>query len=332
MAIYSKTTKQMMIDLINEGNPQLPFPINLTDFEFTLPEVIADPGNGHNTRIRISAKPNTDYVGNVVLTYRRLNIANIFRNMTLEIERWLPQVGSQGSVWVQLRELLPIYSEKYGFNFNPTEWTDRGLTGYNAERGDTFPITPVSTNLAFIGSVNAKWHLGERTLESLLPVDVVSGRRFPGGNNFTIPVDHKYWVTPDGFDLDHSANKDILEGHYLTANVNSFIGQTGGGYNEAISAFLNSCMSRVRAREHEKNVSYTYNRFYTGSLLDNANSPSVGVNVKVGGLNGCLIKRYVLPHAAVPEANSEFYNRCVVVEIPSSSSWGTGRLFFHYNV
>lgn len=335
MAIYSKTTKQMMVDLINAGNPQLPFPVNETDFEFGLPEVIANPGNGHNTKIRLTAKPNTNYVGNVQLTYRRLDVGRIFGNMTLEVFRWIANTGSLSQVLTTLNDMLPLYSEKFGFNFQIGEWTDRNLTGYNGIRGDTFTITPVATNLAFVGNATAKWTIGERTLESLLSVDVIPGRRYPGGNDFVTPG-HKYWVTPDGFDVDYSFAKDYLESSSLAngsagnVRTNVFVGDAYGDGGQTTRQYIeDNILKTLKNRNGD---------FYTILTAAGLGQPvQDGINTPFR-LNGLMWRRYALPHPDLPEANSEFYNRCVVMDLSETvggngpSNWGVGRLFMHYNV
>jgi hypothetical protein len=334
MAIYSKTTKQMMVDLINAGNPQLPFPINETDFEFGLPEVIADPGNGHNTRIRITAKPNTNYVGNVQLTYRRLDVGRIFRNMTLEVSRWVANTGANGSPLILLSSLYPLYSEKYGFNFAVGEWGDGNLSGLNGIRGDVFNIAPIANNLAFVGNVQGKWTIGERTLESLLSVDVVAGRRYPGGNDFVTPG-HKYWVTPDGFDMDFSAFKDTLEsgvvatGYAGGIRANVYVGDNYADGSQPIRQIIeNNILKTLKNRNGD---------FYT---IVTAGGPAAVTEAMTTPfrLNGAYFRRYALPHADVPEANSEFYNRCLVISVNDAfgglgqRDWGTGRILLHYNV
>lgn len=328
MAIYSKTTKQMMVDLINEGNPQLPFPINATDFEFTVPEIIPETPAGHNTSIRISARPNTDYVGNVVLTYRRLNIGYIFRNMTLLVDRWMPNIG-MSTTYIQLRELLPLFGEKYGFNFIPEEWYDQALTGYNGISGHTFNIRPLPTNLAFVGAVAAKWLIGEQSLETLLPVDVIPGRQYPGGNDFAEINERKYWVNPDNFDYDYSAHKDVLENPYLP---NVVIGYDSSSYSQSDQAFIDACISKLPVRPDSRFDTYIAKAGVSSNQADASSHPTHGVLMVEGGLNGIYPRRYTLPNSAVPEANSEFYNRCIVLDIPDECEWATGRLFFHYNV
>lgn len=331
MAIYAKTAKQMLVDLINEGNPNLPFPINDSDFDFTVPEVITDPGNGHNTKIRVIAKPNTNYIGNIVVTYRRLNIGYIFRNMTLEVDRWIANTGVNSGSLLTLNELLPLYSEKYGLPFTVGEWTDRWLSGVHGIRGDAFSITPLSSNLVFVGTISARWYIGERTLDSLLPVDVVAGRLYPGGNDLDDP-EHKYWVTPDSFNIDFTDKADVLNNGSLSAIP---IGRyQGGQFTSAQQRFVDEVLPRVTARNHPRITEANYIAHVGNGSVGSypADYELSGYLVRELGLTGIQPIRYTLPDARVPEANSEFFNRVLVLPMPADCPWGTGNLYFHFNV
>lgn len=330
MAIYGKTTRQMLVDLINEGNPDLPFPINDTDFDFTMPEVIADPGNGHNTRVRVIAKAGTNYIGNILVTYRRLTISTIFRNMILELEHWVPNTGANGNVISNVYSLLPLFSEKFGLNFEANDqcWNNQNLTGNHGVGGSTFNITAHANNWAYIGSVQARWLVGERTLESLLPNDIVAGRQYPGGNDLDNP-EHKYYVTPDGFDRDYTEYKNFMESSSIASGVNGAVSQMIGISMNSLDTFGRSFMSTVlnsiRNRAGDFYLANMDSSHHAGS------SPNGYLNLPFS-LNGTYARRYALPHAAVPEANAEFYNRVVVIELPEDCPWGTGKLFLHYNV
>lgn len=328
MAIYSKTPKQLVVDLINAGNPQLPFLVTEADFNFSIPEVITDPGNGHNTRIRIMAKPNTNYTGNLLVTYRRLDIGRIFKNMTLSVQKWMANTGANGTVLLTLKDIFPLFSDKYGFNFIPEDWTDRNLTGYNGVRGDLFTIAPVANNLAFVGTVNGRWDIGERTLESLLAVDQIPGRRFPGGNDFTVPAARKYWMLPDTHDIDFTEQAAVLENGNLT---NQYIGYGWSSYYTAQTAFRDQVLSRVTPRQNERGITSFKTRMAVSQEY-NKTDPIAGYTLVEGGLNGMILTKVILPNASYPEANSEFFNRALVMAFPADCPWGTGRVFFHYNV
>lgn len=332
MAIYSKPSKQMVIDLINAGNPNLPFKINETDFELLDLKSIDTLPNGHNTSIRIVAKPNTNYVGNLILTYRRLNILNVFRNMVPVIDYWVPNTGANSNQLITSSELHSKLGDKYGFLFEAGMWSSVALSGYHGVRGDTFTISALAANWAFIGTISAKWNIGQQSLESLLSIDQIPGRLYPGGNDFTVVDDRRYWITPDGFDVDYSkysATFGTLEpelGTNGTIGYSMYLGSTTSNYATALNS-IKALVSSIKTRSGD-------NYIVRGGLQ--ADLAVEGIKYDMTGVS---IRNYRLPHAAVPEANSEFYNRCIVLDpdvlttfYPTAvKKWGTGRLILHYN-
>lgn len=319
MAIITKTAKAMLIDLINEGNPQLPFPINETDFEFSTPEVIIPAlANGHNTRIRVMSKPSSVYIGNVLVTYRRLAVSNLFRNMIPEIEQWFTNSKVlNGTQITTLYELLPQFSDKYGIVLEQSQFNNVGLSTYNGVRGDTFAMTAVANSWAYVGSTAMKWTNGEQTLQSLLPVDTIVGRLYPGGNNFAEGAPRKRFITPDSFDIDFTSEKVNLENGWSTqypfGNVNS-------SPSVLMVTIGNSLNSKLAAKGSSLRFLFPPN----GNLT---NYKTVDRS-----LEGLLLTRYRLPNAAVPEANAEFYNSVCVLTLPADCEWGVGKLYMHYNI
>lgn len=318
MAIYGKTAKAMLIDLINQGNPQLPFTINETDFEFSTPEVITPAlANGHNTKLRVMAKPSSAYIGNVVVTYRRLSLANIFRNMVPEVEQWFTnQKTLNGTQITTLYALLPQYSAKYGITLESSQFNDVSLTTLNGVRGDLFALTAKTDSWAYVGSASLKWTNGEQTLQSLLPVDTVNGRRYPGGNNFAEGVVRKRYIQPDTFDIDFSSDKASWESSYATSYV---IGNPNGVVPGFHQGMLNIINSKLAAKGSTLQ--------YVMGVTNN-----VGYRTIPGSLEGLQWTRIRLPHASYPEANAEFYNSALVITLPSDCEWGTGTVFIHYNI
>jgi hypothetical protein len=85
-----------------------------------------------------------------------------------------------------------------------------------------------------------------------------------------------------------------------------------------------------------------------GQNYTRANPPANGADIMAGinnknDLTGLIWRRYTLPHPDVPEANSEFFNRCVVLDtwesfvmtgapVSTPRAWAAGRIFLHYNV
>lgn len=318
MAIYGKTAKAMLIDLINEGNPQLPFDINETDFEFSTPEVITPAlANGHNTKLRVMAKPSSAYIGNVVVTYRRLSMANIFRNMVPEVEQWFTnQKVLNGTQITTLHALLPLFSAKYGITLETTQFADVSLNTYNGVRGDLFSLTALANSWAYVGSVSCKWTNGEQTLQSLLPVDTILGRVYPGGNNFAEGAPRKRFITSDLFDIDFTSDKATWESSYAT-------GYVIGNPNGVVPGFHQGMLNIINSKLAAKGLSLA---FVMGTSNPN------GYKTIDRSLEGLQFTRVRLPSANFPEANAEFYNSLLYIVLPANCEWGVGTLYIHYNI
>lgn len=320
MAIYSKTAKAMLIDLINEGNPQLPFDINETDFEFSTPEAITVLPNGHNTKLRVMAKPSSAYIGNVVVTYRRLNMANIFRNMVPEVEQWFTNNKAlSGAQVTTLYALLNQYSAKYGIVLEESQFNNVALTTYNGVRGDTFSLTAKADSWTYVGSAPMKWTNGEQTLASLLSVDTINGRYYPGGNDFSEGAPRKKFVTSEFFDIDFTAHKARMEGSYTTGYAYGYASGVVPGEQQAMINVMNTMLA---AKGSDLRIVCQWDR----------QSGWTRWKTDLGSIEGLTMNRYRLPHASFPEANSEFYNSMLVVTLPDTCEWGVGRIYMHYNI
>lgn len=319
MAIITKTAKAMLIDLINEGNPQLPFKINETDFEFSTPEIITPAlANGHNTRMRVMSKPSSVYIGNVLVTYRRLAVSNLFRNMIPEIEQWFTNSKVlNGTQITTLYDLLPQFSDKYGIVLEQSQFNNVGLSTYNGVRGDTFALTAVANSWAYVGSTAMKWTNGEQTLQSLLPVDTIVGRKYPGGNNFAEGAVRKRFVTSASFDIDFTSEKVNLENGWLSSY---WFGNVNSGPAALLTAIGNALNSKIAAKGSTL-------QFVFPQSGNQQNYRTVDRS-----LEGLYVTRYRLPHAQVPEANAEFYNSVCVVTLPDDCEWGVGKIYMHYNI
>lgn len=323
-SFYNKTAKQLLVDLINEGNPDMPFPINMTDYDFTRPEGIEVLPNGHNTQIRVIAKPTAPYTGNVLLTYRRINLASLFRGVIPEVKHWVSVSGYQ---WyqdlIQLHDLLNKFSKKYGILLEKDQIRNVGLDRYNGDRGDFFNIYAENDSLVFVGYTQAKWTIGKRTLEDLLEVDDIEGRVYPDGNDFSEDLDRRPYLTP----LFH--NTDFTMYHQ----------ENGSNWNRYDYRFSGTTASSY----------YRQYRIYEG-IMDSAFRQAFGFGVVPGYdytrydhagtgkdengdvyLHDIRYYRISLPDARYPEANSEFFNSAIVIEIPEDCPWGVGNIYFHYN-
>ena len=93
MAIYKGGDLDNLIDLINENNPDLPWPLDKVNFIYGKPAPIVGATDAQpNTTVRVQAKFNSTYRGSIDVAYRRVNLATLFRGYTyhhLQMVVWL---------------------------------------------------------------------------------------------------------------------------------------------------------------------------------------------------------------------------------------------------
>jgi hypothetical protein len=313
MAIYNGSARQLLVQLINEANPGLPFEVNTVDYDFTVPAVI-DPAtnNGRNTEIFLVPKTSSQYTGSIRLTYNRLDLGLLFRNVIPHVQKWVPNTGTEATTVIeQLHTLLPLYSAKYGIPLETSQIRDLGLQqrwGINPSL--TFQMQAEPTSLIYIGSVQSKWEIGKRTLESLYQNTEVEGRLYPNGNDFTDIATRKPYLSHFTFNDDFTLNPPPFSNNIIASNYIT------------IPRFMNEHIAHRLGLE--PNV-FATTISYASPVDVNDSSASRGIrDLRYRSVN--------LPHPDYPEANSDLYNRLSVMEIPDDCGWGCGNLYFHYNV
>jgi hypothetical protein len=318
MFFYDKTPKQMLVDLINEANPQLPFPINATDYEFMDPVAITETPEGHNSEIRLFAHPTAPYFGNIVLTYRRLDLGRLFWGITPRIQKWFPGsdgTGDNGQVIATLYDILPLFSKQYGLLLDETQIQNLSMTAYyGANEGRLYTMRARTDSYIYVGSVAYNWMSGRRGLEDVVTEDETVGIYYPGGSDFTDPEQRKVYLTPVTYDRDFSLEyfnntidwqqtRRYYIGHYREdSNHNRFLQDVAHVFEEVLGV--------TPTMTHNDANDYRATPF---------------------NFSGFGIVHTSLPNGNYPEANAEFYNYVIILECPPDCPWGVGNLYFHYN-
>lgn len=323
MAIYSKTARQMLVDLINEGNPDLPFKVDLTNFEFTHPTVIGDLENGHNTQIRVIAKPSSPYVGNTLLTYRRLDLGKLFEGVLPTVQRWVYNTGNPdtGTPRAQLHDLLPLYTKKYGITLEASQVWDRTLTEAMGVQGTPFQITAEPNSLVYIGHFDAVWFIGKRTLDDLVQIEEINGRQYPGGNEFADPSDRKLYFTPLTYATDYT---------YMLKEYSNW-DYGGDGERDSMSLNTGNTIDKANTQRILNLLNETLPASADFSITNRSGHYTDLVTTGTVSVSGIWRVRVDLPSVDYPEANSEFYNTAVILLIPEDCGWTTGNIYLHYN-
>lgn len=320
MSLYSKPAIEQLVDLINEANPDLPFPINSVDYEFSNPQsVTVTEEEPTNTRILVIAKPSAPYIGSIDLRYNRINLVNLFRNIEPEFIHWVENRGTSDNGSINLRELLPTFGKKYGIAVDSGLFSNRVLTKSTGVYGNRFPIYADTHSLLYIGSVYIRWLVGEDDVSYRLSTPDLEGRQYPDGNDFS-REDYKPYLTDLTFDKDYTTI--VQSSTYYTTELR---GTSIGSNNDGFNTLVNDLVDRI-AGPFETRVGRPIDSrdvIYHG---DYGNDDGVR-----WGLRNLMIRVIDLPHPSFPGANSDLYNRCCVMEIPEDCPWGTGYLYFHFN-
>lgn len=169
---YNKPQIDLLYKLIAESNPGVVYPIIPENAKIGKPEAIAVmPGTIANTRIPISGQG--PYMASVRVNYRRINLTELFKGVTISFDTW---TGSNYLSGVTLREYL---NKAYGLALTATEIPDGAVWvgGRNA-------LNIAASSLCYTGSVSWIWTNGRREIGAVLTKPDVDGRLFPGGNVF----------------------------------------------------------------------------------------------------------------------------------------------------
>lgn len=325
MFFYDKTPKQMLVDLINEGNPDLPFAINATDYEFKDPTAISETPEGHNTSIRLYAHPTAPYMGNIILTYRRLHLDRLFWGLMPRIQKWFPgsdDTGNNSTQIATLYDILPLFSKQYGLLLDESQINNVGMKAYyGANEGRYYTMTASADSLIYTGSTLFNWMSGRRGLDDVVTDDETQGILYPGGNDFSDLEARKLYMTPITYDHDFTLDYDNAPYQNYWANYSGQrLGISNSSYDRAFQqwwdAFADVFEARTGTRPTYVSNSNQYNNYKTIPF----------------DFTGFVVMHSSLPTSNWPEANSDHFNRVTVIKCPEDCPWATGYIYIHYNV
>lgn len=188
------------------------------------------------------------------------------------------------------------FRARYGINIPDIDF----ITGGGIGAGPT-TIQIKTTSLCYKGSFPLSWTKSVRPVTDVITDAnrALPGRLYPGGNDFTTPG-----LKPSGEFMVYC--QDASE---IKALLDSLAAQSSPVASDGVTTSL---------------VNFLLNN--TARTDWNANTATAA-----GGLTGGWWYKYTLPNAAIPEANSAKYNRCIVIQ-SWASSWFTGKIIIHYNV
>ncbi|BDD79840.1 hypothetical protein [Burkholderia phage FLC9] len=330
MSLYPKQSLQMLVDLINQANPDLPVPVTTTNVLYGAPSSVTPTGgNIQDTAIKVTAAAGTKYIGNTTLNYRRINFATLFRSLPIVIYKYSP--AATGVSPYKISDLLPAINAKYGLNLTLADVADGSLGAGNTNavpaiglpagtRNSSITVAAQTTSPGYVGSFTLYWVQAPQDIGTMLTVTSLENARvFPGAIS-SVPGDGS---TPHIVDLDsYSYDWTAVFNQLMAANSLTY------------ASFLNAMTNSGAPIGTTLTPYSTVKNAVIAQLAANSGIAYITTSPAnaVGSLFGMVFKQYTLPNAAVPEANSKYFNNCFVLDILGANSWAVGRMIFHYNV
>lgn len=313
MPLYSKPSKDLVYDLINEANPGLDNPISQANVSLGTPTAIAGAAwPASNTSIVVSPGAGSgDYIGRQTLTYRRLDLSALFRGQVIQIKKFKSIVGSNtGTVMFTIYQLLADINSQYGMNLTEDDVNNGNIlrlgTLEDGQYTTTVTVTTKATSLGYTGSFQLKWLNTKQSLEDMVTVRTLGGRLFPGGNDFS------------------GAHKTILNMAGWGIDAGSALRRTGSTWNGSAVAtrpITSSEQPWVAAALADVNVKCgtSYKCTTNGSYLTTNEFFSMVYTI------------VTLPNANYPDANSTDFNRLIILTAPADCPWAIGDMYLHVN-
>lgn len=205
---YSKPQVELLLKLINESNPGLLELRDLVNTRLGVPAVRTPAaGEIQNTSLELYAQPGSFYIGKKIVTYRRIDLAKLYANMTLELDYWVAGQLPKAT-WIAL------INQKYGLAL-----TDEDMAAHGAMGETTYTLSVGASSLGYIGNLRVRYAKGKRAMDQILTVDRYAGLYWDSSY-----VQGKPLLTPVNFGLDYSRffNIDTITNGITLNNAGAF--------------------------------------------------------------------------------------------------------------
>lgn len=291
---FLDTQLNTLLGLINTSNPGLKVPLTLDMVRSLVPTAVT-PGSGQiqDTSLKLLSAPGNlgKYIGTQTLYYRRINLANLFRSMTLTLDNYL------GSTTMTAAQFCTCFNAKYGTELVTSDFSNTTFTS-----GSSYTVSIVAASLCYEGSFTFKWTQGVPTLQQAITNPVLVGKLYPGGNTFGGARKAQADVLSYGLDCSKIRSSLLAIASSSTPTPASW--QQAGSSLAAILGFLQQNLPSLN---------------FSG--VDSATP---------GGLANLQVVRYTLPQATVPQANSSKFAYVVLINAVAGS-WFQGSFYLHFN-
>lgn len=293
---YRKPQSTLIYDLIEKSNPGFKevYPLGSVTFS-SMTAITVDKNDPYqnDTSILVTPTAASGGLGKVTVKYRKIDLTSLLKGINLLMTDWYASTQIPAANW------QANFVAKFGISVDAADWTYTGAVN----SGTPVSTTIKATSLCYKGTVLISWTRQVQPLGSMLTDAnrALVGRLYPGGNDFTTPG-----RKPTGelqlYAQDASAIGATINAYAAVSNVP--VGET--------AAIVLTLIDWLNANTGRTNWSTS------ASTVD-------------GGIGGLTWYKYTLPNAAIPDANSAKFNRCLVIQ-GIAGSWFSGKLILHFNV
>lgn len=213
----NKSSRALVLDLINADNSQN---FAESDFIWGSPVAITGRSDGRNTALVISARPELGYAGTQTMFYNRLDLTQLFNEVTLSFE-------DNPDAYTNTSDIVELINSKYDLAMDESDVVFESLM----REGDapyTFTLTAKSGSYAYIGQV-------EFTLTELIVDPPEDTAYLTDGFFFVNMTDGKIGASIESL-TDVSDPEVPLIPQPDTQNLTNAILMASGGYENEIFA------------------------------------------------------------------------------------------------
>ena len=175
MLNYTKPSNELVFDLINRDNPNLPFKIdsnNVIVEKFTAVTPNA-ANNNRNTSARLRGVQGSGFRDAITVYYDRINLAYLFPWATYN-------AGITTFTAANTHEALAIILDTYGINLAPSDVTNGALGAPSTPNyKSTRSVSAQATSPAYVGSFTLYYMRGLPVLDTSITTDVLKAIEHP---------------------------------------------------------------------------------------------------------------------------------------------------------
>lgn len=164
--LYQKASLDLLYDLINRDNPNLPYKVSADTFVLHSGPVVKDPttNNGRNTQVVMRGVQGKGYRGLVTFNYNRIDFGQLFKDIEVVVTHYTA---------TNFYGLIAMFNSVYGLAVTADEMNNQGWTNSASATtytgANTVGVKSATASLAFIGSIpKFTWKRGNPSLETLI--------------------------------------------------------------------------------------------------------------------------------------------------------------------